>query len=769
MIHRASVQPFLKKYCYECHSDKKQKGDVRFDTIDWKITDNVTAQNWQDVLDVLNAGDMPPEDEPQPTDTEFSQIVGVLTNNLDAARDRLDATGGVNPIRRLNKREYLNSVKQLMGINVHESFVPDDIRGEHFDTTGNDQYLDGPLIETYLRMGTKISREGLTWATRPYAKPETTRREGESYYHKRVDYNFYKEDYPKSDTGIYPFRGYRYLRGIGMKLGDDPRASYKLRVHAAVHDRDHPRRHFLELYKQSAIRGLRTPTIGVLKVTGTLEKPSTSEVLIPREALSNTTEPSVKIAEVMPLEITNPDRWFPIYLNSFGANRNSPSIWLDWLEVEGPFYDSQTSVLHQLLSPEGENLGGPENARAFLEKFTYEAFRHVEPGVSYINRLTNYFGLRMKEGLGYEEAMSETLGLVLTSPSFLYLEAPEQSNTRHLDARALATRLAYFLWSAPPDEELYAAAKAGDLLKTDTLKKQVTRMLKDPRSDSFFDGFMSQWAEIDRFLDISIDWRNNLKFNRGVRYSAAREPIEFFKTLVLENLPVDHLIDSPFVVVDSNLAQYYDLPGKHNFSGFKKIPLPRGSSRGGYITQSAFLTMGSNGIRTSPVIRGTLILEKILHNPPPQPPPNVPEIESASDKPLSNRDLVSRHREQRVCASCHDKIDPIGFGLENFDTVGLWRDTEPVGKQQVPVESGGTLASGITFDNLQELQVLLKSAEDKLAQNIIESLTSYAIGRPIEFTDQKKIEELVTLAKKQNFQLQDIITLVVTSETFRSK
>ncbi|MDC0275190.1 DUF1552 domain-containing protein, partial [Akkermansiaceae bacterium] len=216
------------KYCYECHSEKKQKGDVRFDTIHWKITDNVAAQDWQDVLDVLNAGDMPPEDEPQPSDTEFTQIVGVLTNNLDAARDRLAATGGVNPIRRLNKREYLNSVKHLMGINVHESFVPDDIRGEHFDTTGNDQYLDGPLIETYLRMGTKISKEGLTWATRPYAKPETTRREGESYYHKRVDYNFYKEDYPKSDSGIYPFRGYRYLRGIGMKLGDDPRAYRQL-------------------------------------------------------------------------------------------------------------------------------------------------------------------------------------------------------------------------------------------------------------------------------------------------------------------------------------------------------------------------------------------------------------------------------------------------------------------------------------------------------------------------------------------------------------
>lgn len=221
--------------------------------------------------------------------------------------------------------------------------------------------------------------------------------------------------------------------------------------------------------------------------------------------------------------------------------------------------------------------------------------------------------------------------------------------------------------------------------------------------------------------------------------------------------------------MNSLLAKYYQLDGNHTFKGFQKVPLPANSNRGGFITQSAFLTMGSNGERSSPVIRGTLILGKLLNSPPPDPPPNVPEIESASSKPLSNRALVELHRKQRVCASCHDRIDPIGFGLENFDTTGLWRDPETIEKKEVPIEANGTLVSGVKFNGLQELQKLLKSQEDKLARNIIESLTSYGIGRPIEFSDESRIDEVLIQAESRKYALRDLIFLVANSETFRSK
>ena len=294
-------------------------------------------------------------------------------------------------------------------------------------------------------------------------------------------------------------------------------------------------------------------------------------------------------------------------------------------------------------------------------------------------------------------------------------------------------------------------------------------MLDDPKADSFYKGFMSQWIELDRFDSVTIDWKNHLTFNSGVRYSAAQEPIEFFKVLVKENLSIDNFIDSDFAVVDSQLALYYGLPGNHDYQGFKKVPLPPNSDRGGLITQAAFLTMGSNGTRTSPVIRGTMVLEKFLNNPPPPPPPNVPEIEAASSTPVSNREMVELHREQRVCASCHDKIDPIGFGLENFDTVGLWRVDELVGKEKVPVEPSGTLVSGTSFNGHSELQKLLKTQDDKLARNMVETLTGYAIGRPVEFSDHDNIDDVMKLVGAHNYRLRDMIFFIARGKTFRSK
>ena len=765
-VHKETLQPFLEKHCIVCHGAKKQKGDTRFDTIEWQITDNKTAQSWQDILDVLNAGDMPPEDEPQLSDAEFSQITGLLTANLTLARKNLVATGGVNPIRRLNKREYIQSIKQLFGLNIHESLIPDDIRSKHFDTAGGEQYFDGALLEQYVRIGTEIAKEGFKWSGQPYRKPSTKRFEAERTYKEGVDYDM---SLPKSESGFYLWRGNRINRSLSVPLGNDPRASYKLRLRGGVHDNDFPLRHFLYFYNASSVIGQRTPTLGVLKVTGTVDNPATTETLVRLDTLSTNSRPILSLTEVLAPEITNPTRWFPIYLNMMGADKKKPNVWVDWTEVEGPFYESNSNIFGDLIRPDGENLTSKDTARELLEKFTFQAFRRVEPDTRYINRLVNYFGTRMQEGLSYEDAMGETLGLVLASPGFLYIEEPQKDDSKILDGRGFANRLSYFLWSAPPDEELYDLAESGELLKPEELRKQVTRMLNAPKADSFYDGFMSQWIELERFDGITVDWKNHLTFNSGVRYSAAREPIEFFKLLVQENLKVDNLISSSFAVVDPQLALYYGLPGENNFEGFKKVALPRDSKRGGVITQSAFLTMGSNGVRTSPVIRGTLILEKFLNNPPPSPPPNVPEIESASSKPVSNRELVELHREQRVCASCHDKIDPIGFGLENFDTVGLWRTKELVGDRKVPVETSGTLVSGTRFDGYKDLERLLKTQDHKLARNLVESLTSYAIGRPIEFSDTENIDDTMKLVKARDFAMQDMIYLITNSPTFRSK
>jgi len=466
---------------------------------------------------------------------------------------------------------------------------------------------------------------------------------------------------------------------------------------------------------------------------------------------------------------TNRGRWTKYYLKEIGANEGEPNVWIDWVEVEGPYYSSKSNVFGNLISKDGADLGSEKKARELIKSFAEEAFRKVSPSRKYVDGLYEYFLSRREEGESYKVAMSETIGLILASPGFLYLEEGQYSNSAHLSGRAFATRLSHFLWSSPPDEELYKLGISNQLFKAAVLKDQVERMLRDPRADSFFDGFMSQWALLERLQDASIHWKKVIPYTSGTRWSSYREPIEFFKVLVENNLSVENLIDSNFVVVNPHLADFYGIKTTEKYNGFKAIPIPEDSPRGGFITQSAFLAIGSSGERTSPVIRGTLILEKLLNNPPPPPPPNVPELGSASEKPLSNRELVEMHREQKVCASCHDKIDPIGFGLENFDAIGLWRTEEVLDGETFAVDTKATLVSGVKFEGLNELQKLLNSRKHMLARNMVESLLAYGMGRNVEFSDKEQIDKLMEVVTTSEFKMEEMIFHVTNSRPFRTK
>ena len=305
-------------------------------------------------------------------------------------------------------------------------------------------------------------------------------------------------------------------------------------------------------------------------------------------------------------------------------------------------------------------------------------------------------------------------------------------------------------------------------------------MLDDPKAETFFEGFVSQWADLDRFDAITVDTKMFRRFNKGLRYSARREVIEFFKVLVTEDLPAANLIDSDFVVVDPLLQNHYELDELSEVSlrknkdaesanGFRKLPLPADSVRGGLLGQAAFLTLGSNGVRSSPVIRGAWVMEKLLHDPPSPPPPNVPELGSASKKPRTNREMVIMHQKQSVCASCHKGMDVIGFGLENFDPIGRWRETELVGRKQVRIKSGGKLPSGVTFKDIDELKSLLLTQKHRLALELCESMTAYGIGRDIEFTDADAIRAIVRKSQSQDFRLRSMIAEIVTSPLFKTK
>ena len=800
------LQPFLQNYCIECHGPDKQKGQIRFDQTDWKITDNDTAQRWQDVLDQLNGGDMPPEDEKQPTHAEMAAALDSITGSVLSARKRLTDHGGEIKMRRLNQREYAATMRDLFGFDVSRHDIPDDGEIATFDTVGEEQYFTSAHFEKYLELGRVVSTAALRYNTAPRRKVEIDRTQAEDRVTARMRKDLAEKDrkkahldagkswkeagfkdegemkillsqwdaraempraylnYPHVDTGAY---NSNVAKWSSATKHTDIRGDYLIRVHGGLVGNPHELRKFIRLWDGDRIHG-------TLKMAGSPEKPE-SVVLRTRQPMGRS-QLSIRVRENVPDSVINSTRG---YINKLKDPREHPdprpSVWFDWIEIEGPFYPEKRPAFEDLLYPgveTGKNspyLNHDKPAREFLEKFATLAFRRKAPETAYLDALHQNFVDLRASGKNYRDAMAEVMATVLASPSFLFIqEAVPAQDEPHglLDNRELAIRLSYFLWSGPPDDELYNA----NLSDPEVYSRQIDRLLADPKADNFRDGFINQWTHLDRYDAITINTREHHHFNEGVQRDAKKEVREFFGTLIKENLPAKNLIDSDFAVINGALANHYGLPFDNpKDDSFQKVTLPAESHRGGLLTQAAFLVTGSNGERSSPVIRGALVMEKVLHDKPAPPPPNVPELDEASDKPMTNREMVLLHQNRATCASCHEKMDVIGFGLENFDTTGVWRITEMVGRKQVPIDPGGTLPGGGTFKNVSELKQLLLHHEEQLAHELTESILAYALGRTVEFSDDDDVEDILAKLKAQNYPLRSLIREVALSPLFRRK
>ena len=763
------LAPFLKQNCLRCHNADDENGDFRIDTVPWTIKEESEAETWQELLDVINAGEMPPESEPQPNNEDLIEVIGIVTNSLAQANEFLSDAGTAVPIRRLNKREYINSIRHLFGLNLNGHSIPEDLRGDHFDTLGESQFFDAAAFDQYLDLGKKIAKEGLRWSPRPYEATKTQRVQAENAKQREATPKKFA-DLPKLESGKYLIPEIRATRDIGLRLGPDPRASYRVRIRAGLIPDAHPLRQSVTVAESSGVLGVPPTILGALKIRGTVDAPQTEELLISRRTLGPDSKASIGISESKP---SLSPRGYRLYLNQIGdKTKNGGTIWVDWHELEGPIYASKENVLRSLINKTSKKdvrrLSSKE-IRELIAGFATEAFRRRTPKPDYIDALLQHYEGLVKEKKSKPEALADTLGIVLASPGFLYLEEDSNPESRRLNPRSFVTRLAYFLWSAPPDETLYKAARDGSIFKPEVLRQQVDRMLDDPKSESFCKGFMSQWAELDRLNGVTVNLKQYPSYTAGYKYSIGQEAIEFFKVLVQKDLSVGNLIDSDFVVVNAFLADHYGLPAADYSNEFTQVAIPPESQRGGLITQAGFLTMGSDGNRTSPVIRGALLLDRILNTPPPSPPPNVPELASASDVPVSNREIVELHQNQTACASCHKRMDPLGFGLENFDVVGQWRDTEQVGKRELPIDPSATLISGVKFQNLDGLKALLMSQRHRLASGMVESLLAYGLGRENSFLDQEAVQRIIRETKEDDYPMRDLIFGVVNSEPFQSK
>jgi hypothetical protein len=407
-------------------------------------------------------------------------------------------------------------------------------------------------------------------------------------------------------------------------------------------------------------------------------------------------------------------------------------------------------------------------ARKILAAFLPRAFRRPTTDEEVASHLALFRAARQR-GDSFDDAVLYALQAVLISPNFLFrLEEPNPGPApRLLGDYELATRLSYFLWGAMPDETLFDLAAKGKLREPETLAQQVERMLKDARAREFAEHFVEQWLgtrELGR--DIKPDPKLfPIYYDAEIQSAIRYEPILFFQEILSGNLSLLNLLDSKFTVLTNRLARHYGLQIQGLRQQPNKADLPEGSRRGGLLGMAAVLAVSSYPHRTSPVLRGKWILESILGTPPPPPPPNVPELKEEHEAagPKTLRERLEQHRRSPACASCHNRIDPLGFGLENYDVLGRWR-TEDSGK---PIDSKGELPDGKMFDGPEQLKAVLLERKDVFIRHLTTKLLGYALGRGLTFEDYCTVDQVVEKVKQDDYRSHTLIREIVLSVPFR--
>ena len=590
---------------------------------------------------------------------------------------------------------------------------------------------------------------------------------------RNLAYHKHYASLPHRDRGTY----LKLAHGTGRVIvapKELPPGSYTLRVAAAAVEGSPASRHFIEVgHPQRLIDtrdwGLEGEAISSHQVTGTIANPQVIE--IPLKVGTDTIK-EFAIQEKQPNNGNLKALWNAHNaLKAENGYGHPPAIWIDWVELEGPFQSAQDSTLARWWVDPDTTPDDLTRAREILANFAFTAFRGVSAEDDFLDRLSAIFEDRRNSGDSFEQALELPLAIILASPGFLYLNEPSDADDRReLTDRELAVRLSYFLWSSPPDQELLSLAQRGELSKPDILRGQVDRLIADSRSDEFVAGFLHQWLDMERLDFFQFDTNLYRDFDESTRSASRQEVYHSFAHLLRDSDQgrLGKLLKSDTVFINGLLATYYGLEGVTG-DQFQKVTLPGESPRGGLLGMAAIHAMGSDGIDSSPVERGAWVLRHLLNDPPPPAPPNVPQLSRLAEEPLTTRQKLAAHMEEAQCASCHRKIDPIGFGLENFDAAGKWRTVEGRGKSAHEIDPSGAFHNGPEFADYFELRDLIAEREPDFARGFTEHLIGYGLGRPFGFTDVDLADEIVAAAKGENFAVSEFIHALVQSEPFQRK
>lgn len=728
------VQPILKKYCFGCHGGDQNKGGVSLEPYKDEAALAADPATWQKVLTNIDEELMPPIDKPQLSEGERSLVMGWLEHKILS----LDCSGPRDPgrvtVRRLNRTEYNNTVRDLLGIDFQpaEDFPADDV-GYGFDNIGDVLSLPPLLFEKYLAAADRIAKAAIV---DPDQRPGEILKASEMQHtlggphgngwNLNSNGEVHKE-YEFPGDGEYVFR----VAAFGQPAGDDlPKMALKIDDKVA---------------KEWSIKA--------------------------KEGRSETVETKVKVrggkfkvAVAFTNDFYDKDNKDP--------RKRDRNLVVETVEIKGPLGqpakdlpESHTKLINVAITP-----GNRASAtKTILKNFASKAWRRPATDDE-VRKLQSLVQLAEKEGDTWERGLQLAVQGVLVSPHFLFkIELDPESGKAKGPAYPvsefeLATRLSYFLWSSLPDEELLKLARSNSLRKFGNLDSQVKRMLKDERSQALVENFAGQWLQLRLLDQINPDPAKFPSFSDELRGDMRRETELFIGAVIREDKSLMDLLDANYTYVNERLAKHYGLP---DVSGeeFQRVNL-KDNRRGGLLGQASILTVTSNPTRTSPVKRGKWILENLLNTPPPPPPPGVPELEAQKEKLTGSlRQRMEQHRENPACASCHARMDALGFGLENYDAIGGWRDKD----EEIAIDPSGELPGGNAFKTPAELRGILKKREAEFRGCVTEKLLTYALGRGVEYQDKCTVVSISTAVSKQGNKFSALVLEIVKSDAFQMR
>lgn len=834
----AEVGAFLARHCHSCHTGSDAEAGLDLAA----LAEDVGAERttWIAIHDRISSGEMPPAEEPRPKPTEQAEVITAIAERLRTADDLERRTAGRAVTRRLTAAEFENALRDLLHLPDLEvrQFLPADGTRRGFDKVGMGLDLSHVQVQQYLAAVDRAL--DLAIATRSTPPPVLAKRfevapmlkfrqnlnagnailinglEADTGWHGdgRKDPKEPAEDPPgvlaggKSVGFFAPnIAGQeKFVSFVPLVAG-----RYRLRMSIWSFLWDHgrvapsPRTEVALLQAQG-------------RVLGYFDAPSMSPTVHEVEAwLTDAGPPAFDVASLS---------W------QSGRSRDErPGIAIDWIEVEGPLHETWPPASHRALfgdlpiermepstvarlrvphafrdarwawpalrdlpaaerSPVAESVASAApvaDATRLFAAFLPRAFRRPV-AADEVGRYVAIVEGRLRAGDAFEDAMRQGYRAALVSPSFLF----RREEPGRLDDHALATRLALWLWNGPPDEHLFGLAAAGRLADPAVRDAEIERMLADPRSQRFVSDFLDQWLKLKSIDDTDPDRKLYPEFQHlYLKESMLAESRAFLRELLTSDLPVTNLVVSDFAMLNERLARHYSISGLDPAavagSRIRRVALPKGSHRGGFLTQGAVLKVTANGTTTSPVIRGVFVSERFLGLEVPPPPPNVPAIEPDTRGATTVRELLARHRADAACAGCHRKIDPAGFALERFDPVGGWRDRyrsegrgEPVVMEladgstarlrlAAPVDASGELADGRPFTDFEEFRRLLVADADGLARAFVTQMAIYATGAEPAFADRAEIDRIVRETSRTGHGIRSVVHAIADSPLFLEK